>query len=213
VQGVRIAVVESHNGGLGNTAAIAHCMAEANKAGMQASIYSFWCPNCGGNTPAHDKMAEHVHWLKSQNIKFDRIWLDIETCDGTGPHTCPLPLLLSTSSVSFLTHLLCGVVCTCVSRAGCWGSHEENAQFISDLISGAKSAGAEVGIYTNENEWVAVVNGVKDFPDLPLWYAHYDGRPSFDDWRPFAGWEKPHMKQYNDHSEFGCYDGVDSDWM
>ena len=27
-----------------------------------------------------------------------------------------------------------------------------------------------------------------------LWYPHYDGKPSFEDFTPFGGWTKPAMK-------------------
>ncbi len=27
-------------------------------------------------------MRNHIQWLKSQNVKFDTIWMDIETCSG-----------------------------------------------------------------------------------------------------------------------------------
>jgi len=31
-----------------------------------------------------------------------------------------------------------------------------------------------------------------------LWYAHYDGKKTFDDYatNKFGGWEKPTLKQY-----------------
>ena len=29
---------------------------------------------------------------------------------------------------------------------------------------------------------------------LPLWYAHYDGQPDFNDFQGFAGWSKPNRK-------------------
>lgn len=39
-------------------------------------------------------------------------------------------------------------------------------------------------------------------------YAHYDGKPSFSDFRPFGGWSKPAIKQYaGDKTECGA--GVD----
>ncbi len=32
--------------------------------------------------------------------------------------------------------------------------------------------------------------------DVPLWYAHYDGNASFDDFinTAFGGWKKPNVK-------------------
>ena len=38
------------------------------------------------------------------------------------------------------------------------------------------------------------------FTDVPLWYARFDGKPTFDDFYalPFGGWKQPYMKQYID---------------
>ena len=30
----------------------------------------------------------------------------------------------------------------------------------------------------------------------PLWYAHYDNKPSFSDFSSFGGWTTPYAKQY-----------------
>lgn len=29
------------------------------------------------------------------------------------------------------------------------------------------------------------------FSHLPLWYARYDNKQNFDDYKPFGGWIKP----------------------
>ncbi len=55
---------------------IVHCLH------ISVDLYSFWCPNCGGNTPAKAKMQSHVQGLQKEKVKFDIIWLDIETCSG-----------------------------------------------------------------------------------------------------------------------------------
>jgi len=44
-----------------------------------------------------------------------------------------------------------------------------------------------------------------------LWYAHYDGNPSFSDFSPFGGWNHPNMKQYNGGATV-CGVGIDQDW-
>jgi len=41
-----------------------------------------------------------------------------------------------------------------------------------------------------------IMCGTTRFSNLPLWYAHYDGSPSFSDFVPFGGWGRPVMKQY-----------------
>jgi hypothetical protein len=49
--------------------------------------------------------------------------------------------------------------------------------------------------------------------NVPLWYAHYDGRDTFADFTPFGGWTKPNMKQYIGDTTM-CGAGVDlSFWL
>jgi len=43
----------------------------------------------------------------------------------------------------------------------------------------------------------------------PVWYAHYDGNPSFSDWVPFGGWSHPAVKQYSGTGSL-CGIGIDS---
>ncbi|MCZ6918375.1 MAG: hypothetical protein O7I93_16495, partial [Gemmatimonadetes bacterium] len=62
------------------------------------------------------------------------------------------------------------------------------------------------GIYTRKNWWnLEIVT--TEFSHLPLWYAHYDHRPDFQDWYdepaanpdagPFGGWSNPTGKQFD----------------
>ena len=49
------------------------------------------------------------------------------------------------------------------------------------------------------------------FTDLPLWYPHYDGKESFDDFEPFGGWKQPTQKQYKGTTKI-CDAEVDFNW-
>ena len=63
----------------------------------------------------------------------------------------------------------------------------------------AKKSGKKVGIYASNYMWNSIMGGATKctkFVDLPLWYAHYDGNPSFTDFKPFGGWISPTIKQY-----------------
>ena len=47
--------------------------------------------------------------------------------------------------------------------------------------------------------WEEILGGRNNCPiftHLPIWYAHYDGQASFDDWPNFSfgGWAKPSIK-------------------
>ncbi len=82
-----------------------------------------------------------------------------------------------------------------------------------DLIQEAIDAcGAmPAGIYTG-SFWRDHMQGCAEFADLPLWTAHYDGVPTFDDWstRSFGGWVMPTAKQYMGDTTVGG-NGIDVD--
>lgn len=79
-----------------------------------------------------------------------------------------------------------------------------NVAFLHKMVGAARSLlGADrVGIYASESQWAPIMCGDEGFSDVPLWYAHWDGQPSFADYHqagigPFGGWSKPEMKQYH----------------
>lgn len=77
-----------------------------------------------------------------------------------------------------------------------WGSHSANHAWLAEGVAKAESilGRGRVGIYTSANSWSVVMGNVKAFGDLPVWYAHYDGRASFSDFERFGAWSKPAMK-------------------
>jgi len=96
---------------------------------------------------------------------------------------------------------------------GCWGDVDSNAQYLLEAVQAAQSSGLNVGMYSSEGEWPQTVGSSTAFDSLPLWYAHYDGDPSFDDsWAyEFGGWTSPAIKQYAGTSTL-CSTSVDSNW-
>jgi hypothetical protein len=46
---------------------------------------------------------------------------------------------------------------------------------------------------------------------MPIWYAHYDGEPSFNDWQSFGGWSRPTAKQFSDQGH-KCSANYDINW-
>jgi len=90
--------------------------------------------------------------------------------------------------------------------AGCgWDafSFESNCAYIAELVQAVRAMGRTVGIYASHYEWKTLLGSdtyCSNFTDVPLWYAHFDGSPAFDDYYklPFGGWKEPFMKQYID---------------
>ena len=94
-----------------------------------------------------------------------------------------------------------------------WSSDKtSNREFITSLADRLASKGAKIGIYTSLYNWSSIVGeDWKDMSKYHLWYAHYDGNPSFSDFQAFGGWSKPSIKQYNGGTDL-CSASVDLDW-
>eukprot|EP01090_Pellita_catalonica_P014981 TRINITY_DN393_c0_g1_i1.p1 TRINITY_DN393_c0_g1~~TRINITY_DN393_c0_g1_i1.p1 ORF type:complete len:234 (-),score=24.17 TRINITY_DN393_c0_g1_i1:78-779(-) len=100
--------------------------------------------------------------------------------------------------------------------SNCWSPDlSENCAFVSSLVDEYERLGAHIGIYSSNYEWGATVGHTCNrFTHLPIWYAHYDGNPSFSDWPStrFGGWEKPAIKQFADKADNSCGVSIDRDW-
>ena len=96
-----------------------------------------------------------------------------------------------------------------------WSSNQtSNRAFIASMTD-ACLAGGRCGVYSSFNSWSAIAGASWDYPKtrgLPLWYPHYDGNPSFSDFKPFGGWTSPLMKQYLGNEE-SCGVGVDYNYF
>lgn len=86
-----------------------------------------------------------------------------------------------------------------------------NRRFFEDLLSALEHY-LPIGVYTNQNNWSVIMgsdyNGGSSFP---LWYAHYDGQPSFADFKPFGGWHNPTIKQFAGDENI-CESSIDVNW-
>jgi GH25 family lysozyme M1 (1,4-beta-N-acetylmuramidase) len=93
------------------------------------------------------------------------------------------------------------------------GSSDSNRQWYQDLVDACKSKAHSCGVYSSASQWSAIFgSGSYAYgSNLPLWYAHYDGNPSFSDFSSFGGWSSPHVKQYKgDVSD--CSMGIDENY-
>ena len=93
------------------------------------------------------------------------------------------------------------------------GDYATNQAFMTQLVSAARETFPLLGVYSSYYEWTSLFGDVNYSPaaDLPLWYADYDGVPSFADFKPFGGWHAPHVKQFKGDIET-CGQNVDLDW-
>ena len=79
------------------------------------------------------------------------------------------------------------------------------------MVAEVKKQKKAVGIYGSHYMWVSIMgaaNNCDHFKDIPLWYPHYDNKPSFDDFNQFASWKQPTFKQFMGTSDM-CGGSVD----
>jgi len=87
------------------------------------------------------------------------------------------------------------------------------------MVDEVRKQGKDLGIYASHYMWVQLFGNDQScqlFTDVPLWYARFDGKPSFDDFYalPFGGWKQPYMKQYIDLTRNSvCGFTIDQDYI
>lgn len=87
----------------------------------------------------------------------------------------------------------------------------ENRAFMAEMLEEARAQGVKIGIYSSESQWIPIFGDWSGGAAYPLWYANYDNQVSFADFRPFAGWSHPAIKQYHG-TTYICGAGIDKDW-
>ena len=84
-----------------------------------------------------------------------------------------------------------------------------------DLLAAVRSKGKKVGVYASHYMWGSIFSSYAACPQsavgTPLWYAHYDYKPTFEDFVAFGGWSSPDIKQYQGTSTL-CGASVDRNW-
>lgn len=83
------------------------------------------------------------------------------------------------------------VPCSDIEGTQYWhSSKSENVRFFNELVAGAHARGIKLGVYCSHSQWEALLGNYQFgyASSTPLWYAHYDGRPEFNDFHAFGGW-------------------------
>ena len=92
-----------------------------------------------------------------------------------------------------------------------WMGQEANREFFNGLVAEGRALGVHLGVYSSASQWNPIFGSFSGGSGLPLWYAHYDGAPNFNDFAPFAGWSHPAIKQYNGDVTVCGFD-IDQNW-
>ena len=89
----------------------------------------------------------------------------------------------------------------------------ENRKFLTEIVHSITHLGKHPGIYTSATDWANIMGADWDaMIEHPLWYVHLDKVESFDDFKPFGGWEAPSVKQYMGHVPL-CDGNVNMDYV
>ncbi len=78
-----------------------------------------------------------------------------------------------------------------------WTAHTDvNVKFISQIYAEFKAQNKKLGVYTEQSVYEKIVGKWTELSTLPLWYADVNHKKDYHGFRPFNGWNKPAMKQY-----------------
>jgi len=93
------------------------------------------------------------------------------------------------------------------------GDYGSNQAWYKSLVDACNAAGLVTGVYASHYQWTSIFGdaGFTYGNNLPLWYADYDGEPSFDGFTGFGGWSSPVMKQFSDAGT-KCGASYDINW-
>jgi hypothetical protein len=96
---------------------------------------------------------------------------------------------------------------------GCWsGDLSANCAWVGGLIQKYQSLGVHIGIYASPYEWSITVGSGCNYNQFPLWWADYNGDPSFGGFSPFGGWSAPSIHQFADSAGNSCGISIDRNW-
>ncbi|CAB3403483.1 unnamed protein product [Caenorhabditis bovis] len=97
-----------------------------------------------------------------------------------------------------------------IERLAWPANHASNRKFIEEMVNEAKALNQPVGIYSNYYNWEEIVGlDYHGLSYLPLWWATYDNKPGFQDFKPFGGWTKPLIHQWKGTTNGKCGVSVD----
>lgn len=90
-----------------------------------------------------------------------------------------------------------------------------NRNWYQELVTSCSTYSVQCGVYASKSQWQAIF-GSSTYcygQSYPLWYAHYDGDPSFTDYPSysFGCWSVPYAKQYKGTTSTSCGLSVDLD--
>jgi len=92
-------------------------------------------------------------------------------------------------------------------------STSTNVQYLQALMNAANAHGTHWGVYSQGWQWDAITGSCSTpgSSGHSMWYAHYDGEQNYDDWKSFAGWAHPAIKQFAGDATV-CSEDVDENW-
>lgn len=145
-------------------------------AGLIVDIYIF--PSVGCTLSAVQQIDVTLDHLAKNNVKYRRVWLDVENWAWWPPDQC-----------------------------------QRNLEWFRPMIAHLIKRVGEprVGIYTSLTQWNDIMCNTSEWNHLDLWWPRWSQTQTFEDFKPFGGWDLPIAKQYAPFGP-GCLVNVDMDW-
>lgn len=139
----------------------------------------------------------------AKEVGFNNSDIQAFLCINCQDNDSPPQVLDRITSYASLTETMyntCWIsVVTCKNDNSCWSLPEANLAYIEQAVEYLQARDIQPGIYTDAENWYAIMGDLKSdsLRKLPLWYKG-DKSLNYQDFsdRPFGGWEKPKIKQY-----------------
>lgn len=129
-------------------------------------IQAFLCINCQDNDSPPQVLERITNYASLTETVYNRFWISVVSCKNDN---------------------------------SCWSLPEANLAYIEQAVKYLQDRNIQAGIYTDAENWYAIMGDLQSevLGALPLWYKG-DNRMSFQDFfdRPFGGWGRPAIKQY-----------------
>ncbi|KAF7632190.1 hypothetical protein Mgra_00008375 [Meloidogyne graminicola] len=135
-------------------------------------------------------ITDILHYLKSNNAKFGRVWLCIQGSVGENNDR---------------------------KKYDWYENQEKNIKFIDEVIEILKEKNIQYGFYSRDWAWEEITGAIQKYNNnIPIWYDHLDHKNNFNDYYyngySFGNWKHPTIKKYESGTSETCGIYAEYNW-